>query len=426
MFNDILKVIAKIPNEKKAKLYSFTFLIIGIIGIVLVNKVSMFIIQHTDNNQDTKLPLFIGITFFIVTSVFLYFFLRSIAKIEKEAKEKLILFQKKESENLKLINFVLDNTADAIYWFKFDGKIVYVNNRLCKVLGYTKEELLNEHIIKIDKKFHEVEKIIIQKKKQFNYFESELTTKDGKSFPCLIAANYFSANGEEEFICAFARDITEQKKKEQIIKSSLEEKEILIKEIHHRVKNNLQVLSSLLSMQKRREKNDVINTQLDKTRSRIYAIALVHEIIYQDNDLRFINMKQYLEKLTFAIKDIYNLKNTLNINISVKENINLSINNSVLVALVIHELLLNSIKHAFKDRNNGNIDIFIYQNNKQILFGVKDNGIGYNIQKLKNNNSLGWQLIESIVEFQLNGELEIINENGLSCSISYEISEEED
>lgn len=293
-------------------------------------------------------------------------------------------------------------------------------------MGYTKEELLNEHIIKIDKKFHEVEKIIIQKKKQFNYFESELTTKDGKSFPCLIAANYFSANGEEEFICAFARDITEQKKKEQIIKSSLEEKEILIKEIHHRVKNNLQVLSSLLSMQKRREKNDVINTQLDKTRSRIYAIALVHEIIYQDNDLRFINMKQYLEKLTFAIKDIYNLKNTLNINISVKENINLSINNSVLVALVIHELLLNSIKHAFKDRNNGNIDIFIYQNNKQILFGVKDNGIGYNIQKLKNNNSLGWQLIESIVEFQLNGELEIINENGLSCSISYEISEEED
>lgn len=426
MLNDILNVIARIPNEKKAKLYSFSFLIIGILGIIIVNKLSLFIIQNTDHKDNPIFPLLIGISFFIITSIFLYYFLKSIAKIEKEAKEKLIQFQKEESENLKLINFVLDNTADAIYWFKFDGSIVYVNNRLCKMLGYEKDELIGNNIMVIDKKFIEIEKTIICKKKQYNYFESELTTKEGKTFPCFIAANYFSANENEEFVCAFARDITEQKRKENIIKSSLEEKEILIKEIHHRVKNNLQVLSSLLSMQKRREKNSVITNQLDKTRSRIYAIALVHEIIYKGDDLRFINMDQYLKKLSLAMKDIYNLDENIKIDIRVSEKMNLGINYSVLTALVIHELLLNSIKHAFRDKTDGTITIIIENNEDDVVFEVKDNGIGCDIEKLKNSNSLGWQLIESIVEFQLDGTLEIASKDGFSCKVTYKLVNDED
>jgi PAS domain S-box-containing protein len=426
MFNKILNEIARIENEKKAKLYTFLFLIVSISGIIIVNNVSLFILKNNHENY-TNLPLFIGITFFILVSFILYFFLQSIAKREKETKDKLIKFKKQEKENLKLINFVLDNTADAIYWFDFKGKIVYVNNRLCKILGYTKEELYNTHISKIDKRFHIVEKIIIDKKKQFNYFESELTTKEGKTFPCLIAANYFSANGEEEFVCAFARDITEQKRKEHIIKTSLKEKEILIKEIHHRVKNNLQVLSSLLSMQKRREKNDIVINQLEKTRSRIYAIALVHEIIYQGNDLTFINIEHYLKKLINAIKDIYNIKDNIKIYVNVSKNINLGINYSVLTGLIIHELLLNSIKHAFKGINSGKIDIFIHKiGSKKISFGLKDNGSGCSIEKLKNSHSLGWQLIESIVEFQLEGELKIDSSKGFFCEIEYEIKDEEE
>lgn len=426
MLNDILNVIARIPNEKKAKLYSFSFLIIGILGIIIVNKLSLFIIQNTEEQKDPILPLLVGISFFIIVSIFLYYFLRSIAKIEKEAKEKLIQFQKEESENLKLIHFVLDNTADAIYWFKFDGSIVYVNNRLCKMLGYSKEQLIGQHITIIDKKFTEVEKTIIRKEKQYNYFESELTTKEGKTFPCFIAANYFSVNENEEFVCAFARDITEQKRKENIIKSSLEEKEILIKEIHHRVKNNLQVLSSLLSMQKRREKNSVITNQLDKTRSRIYAIALVHEIIYKGDDLRFINMEQYLSKLSLAMKDIYNLDESIKIEINVSEKMNLGINYSVLTALVIHELLLNSIKHAFVNKKDGTISISIKNNEDEVIFKVKDNGVGCDIGKLKNSNSLGWQLIESVVEFQLDGTLEIASNDGFSCKVTYKLVNDED
>lgn len=315
----------------------------------------------------------------------------------------------------------MDNTADAIYWFRFNGSIVYVNNRLCKMLGYTKDELIGNNITIIDKKFSEIEKTIIRKERQYNYFESELTTNDGKTFPCFIAANYFSANENEEFVCAFARDITEQKRKENIIKSSLEEKEILIKEIHHRVKNNLQVLSSLLSMQKRRETNSEITNQLDKTRSRIYAIALVHEIIYQGDDLRFINMDQYLTKLSYAMKDIYNLDENIKIEISVSKKMNLGINYSVLTALVIHELLLNSIKHAFKNKDEGIISITIENNNDDVIFEVKDNGIGCDIEKLKNSNSLGWQLIESVVEFQLDGNLEISSKDGFSCRVTYKL-----
>ncbi|OCL82892.1 putative sensor histidine kinase pdtaS [Aliarcobacter thereius] len=423
MLNDILKAIVKIPNEKKANLYSLIFLFIGIFGILLVNEASIYILKNTNSADiNTKLPLFIGISFFIFVSIILYFFLKTIAKKEQEARDKLTLFQKQEIEHLKLINFVLDNTADAIYWFKFDGKIVYVNDRLCKILGYKKEELLNQNITIIDKKFNDIEKIVIEKKKQFNYFESELTTKSGKTFPCFIAANYFSSSEKEEFICAFARDITEQKRKEQIIKSSLEEKEILIKEIHHRVKNNLQILSSLLSMQKRREKNSEINTQLDKTRSRIYAISLVHEIIYKGDDLRFINMKQYLEELIEAMKGIYNLDEDLEIFIEASKEINFGINNSVLIALVIHELFLNSIKHAFKNIKKGRIDIFILQENDEIIFGVKDNGVGCDIKKIEEKNSLGWQLIESIVKMQLDGDLEIKNRDGFLCTIRYKIA----
>lgn len=329
--------------------------------------------------------------------------------------------------NLQRFNFALDNSADAIYWFTFDTHFFYVNDAACKMLGYTKEELLNMKLSDIDQDYTKnTQDFLIEiKKQQYICFESQQTRKNGNTFPASVTASYFS-DASKEFICAFGRDITEQKSRQKLIteqnealKSSLQDKEVLIKEIHHRVKNNLEVISSLLQMQNRRETNEQVKDALSKSQSRIYAIALVHKMLYKNNDLVTINMKEHLEQLSSAMIELYAQNKNITVNLDT-DKILLTMDYAVLVALIVHELFLNSIKHAFIDCDIGTITIFIKNSdNNAILFGVSDNGIGIDPTKTNTATSLGCQLINTIAEDQLDGKIITDSSEGLSCSILF-------
>ncbi|MBU1643202.1 PAS domain S-box protein [bacterium] len=415
----------KISNENRARLQAVGFAIVGVIGVAIVDRLSINLINS--GNEKFGLPFLLGVMFFILSAFFLYVLLRRTAQVAEDALIRLSEYQKNEKENLQLFNFALDNSADAIYWFTFDTHFFYVNDAACKMLGYSKEELLGMQLCDIDPDYNKnTEKFLDEiKQKKFICFESSQTRKDGSTLPVSVSTNYFR-NGEKEFICAFGRDITEQKERQSIItaqnralKNSLQDKEVLIKEIHHRVKNNLEVISSLLQMQSRRETNSEVKDALSKSQSRIYAIALVHEMLYQNSDLATINMRSYLERLSSAMIDLYAQNKKITVHLDA-EDLFLSMDYAVLVALIVHELFLNAIKHAFVNSDTGVIDIFIKKGTEgSIVFGVNDNGIGINREKVSTSTSLGCQLINTITEFQLNGEIETDSENGFRCAITF-------
>ena len=206
------------------------------------------------------------------------------------------------------------------------------------------------------------------------------------------------------------------------LQSSLSEKEVLLKEIHHRVKNNLQVISSLLYLNSKKTRDKETLEMFKDSQNRVKSIALVHERLYQSRDLGSINFEEYVRKLIIDLSRSYGVnQDIIKINIDIN-NIFISIDNAVPCGLIINELVSNSFKYAFPE-NTGKekyINIsFKRIGRKELLLIVSDNGIGINEElKERKKHSLGIQLVETLVE-QLDGTLEIEPSSGTTFKIRY-------
>jgi len=187
-------------------------------------------------------------------------------------------------------------------------------------------------------------------------------------------------------------------------------KDLLYKEVHHRVKNNLNIVSSILAMQAQNEDKKV-QKLIATSKTRIDSIAMVHSMLYVTNNLERVNAKEYIEKL------VSHLKKTMSINIKIFKkikNIELSLNEIIPLGLILNELLTNSFKYAFNDKKNPQIVIVLRIFQKNVMLNYYDNGSG----KKNENENLGIKLIRLNIK-QLKGKLKIKNENGLLYKISY-------
>ncbi len=219
-------------------------------------------------------------------------------------------------------------------------------------------------------------------------------------------------------------DLTERIKEENIqLQRSNREKETLLKEIHHRVKNNLQIISSLVRLQARNEDNEEVKAILDVTLSRILSIANVHELLYKSNELASIDFNGYSNTLLQSLIDSMVNEQVIDYEITT-ERIKLPLEIAIPLGLILNELLTNSIKHGFVGRKNGHIDINLSRTPTEYILHVADDGVGIPPQKQDGSvDSLGLLLIESLTE-QLNGSLErISNSNGTSYTIGFPISD---
>ena len=215
----------------------------------------------------------------------------------------------------------------------------------------------------------------------------------------------------------------ERKKIDEKIKSSLVEKEVLLKEIHHRVKNNLQIISSLLNLQADKIEDKTAKEKYIESIGRIKSMAIIHELLYSSKNLSTLNIKEYLAELISFISQTYNIKN--NIKIELKVNVSndyFDINKAIPCGIIINELLSNAYKYAFLEKQNGKIVIELINNPKQkneCLLKVSDNGIGMpKIINTEDPDSLGLQLINSLVH-QLDGKIEIKVQKGTSFLITF-------
>ena len=215
-----------------------------------------------------------------------------------------------------------------------------------------------------------------------------------------------------------------RKNAEDQIKASLKEKEVLLREIHHRVKNNLQVISSLLDMQARNAKDKDVKDALSESMNRIMAMSLIHSQLYEGSDLSEINMKMFVNRLLGQLQ-IYQVGDTRIAHVIQVDDYPFPIAVAVPVGLVINELLSNALKHAFEGRDEGRIEVILTASESGMInLRVSDDGVGlppgFDINKSK---TLGLRLVKIITEDQLRGTLEVTGEEGATFNIEFDITD---
>ncbi|MEN6553138.1 MAG: histidine kinase dimerization/phosphoacceptor domain -containing protein [Methanobacterium sp.] len=216
-----------------------------------------------------------------------------------------------------------------------------------------------------------------------------------------------------------ARDITERKIMEDKIKNSLQEKEMLIRETYHRVKNNLMVISSLLDLQARYIEDIETQNIFRDSQNRARSMALIHEKLYQTTDLKWINFANYIKKLSMELFETYSgQSNNIKINFDLEDH-ELDTETSIPLGLIVNELISNSLKHAFPDGRNGIIKIKFYKDGGKYVLIISDNGIGFPEDlDYKKSDSLGLRIVNSLVD-QIHGEIDMDRTQGTKFTIKF-------
>ncbi len=328
---------------------------------------------------------------------------------------------------------LFNTTPDYTMIIGTDGILIDVNEAAKEVTGLSKDDL-------IGKKFSSLkilldEEMPLHRKNVSKVLNGEVINSSESRFidykgDIRYVETYLKPLRENNEILAFnivAHDITERKKAEEQLKSSLKEKEMLVKEIHHRVKNNLMVISSLLNLQSRYIKDKESLNIFKESQSRAKSMALIHEKLYRSDDMKKINFGEYIETLS---KDLYRTYITdygrIKLNLDV-EDAKIDINTSVPLGLIVNELVSNCMKHAFPandkfaspEEMEGQINIIFKKVDNSFVLEVKDNGIGFpDDLDYKNTDSLGLQLVNMLVD-QIDGQLELNNVNGTEFKIKF-------
>jgi two-component sensor histidine kinase len=206
------------------------------------------------------------------------------------------------------------------------------------------------------------------------------------------------------------------------ISQTLKDREVLLKEVHHRVKNNLQIVSSLLSLQGKFSEHKSVTEILQEIQNKIQAMAIIHEKLYSSHDLSKINLRTYLDNLLAYFNTSYALSEQNIIINKTIDHINLDMDYLVPCGLIVNEIIANSIKHAFQDNQGGQISIEASRNNDQCILTVKDTGVGFPEDfEIENSKSLGMQLIQGLTQ-QINGSIHIISNPGAYYTIAFNIA----
>jgi PAS domain S-box-containing protein len=319
---------------------------------------------------------------------------------------------------------LVEASNDLIWKLDKNAKITFINHASEEILGYKIQELLNldfELLLCDDQKL-KCNLLHSQVREGTNYRNLELKMITKHGIQKHLNANIYPLYDSTETIvgCAEnATDISHIIEQQKSLEAMLKEKEILIKEIHHRVKNNLAVVSSLLTLQAYNQTDRSTINALSESQSRIQSIATIHEQLYQDELFTQIEMGSYLKQLTKDIEETYS-SNQKEIIVSVEgDDIFLNVNQAVPFGILTNELVINAFKYAFEGYFKGIITLKLSNRNNQMTLTVSDNGVGLPQQFDPNKEeSLGMTLVQSLCE-QLGAELKYWTDHGAHFSISF-------
>lgn len=342
--------------------------------------------------------------------------------IERNKLIQNLRYEKSKGERERIISEIFRNASVAIYRTTIDGEFLVVNPAMGKMFGYTAEEFktLNAKELYPEAKDRLNFRKLLEEKKVITGFEEVLIKKDKTILYTLESSKLVTDENGNIFFEGVIEDITKRKEAEEALTESLKEKDVLLRELYHRTKNNMQVISSLLAL-----KADLINDEsakniLNEMGARIRAIALIHQKLYQSKNLSRIDLKEYIKDLAKLLTDSYKTTSGKISLVLELESVNVLIDTAIPCGLIINELITNSLKYAFPGDREGKISIKLHQSKDGVIaLEIADNGIGIPEDKdLLNSGSLGIQLIKSIAEYQLFGDIDFQTKNGVSCIIN--------
>jgi len=316
-----------------------------------------------------------------------------------------------------------DCIPDPIIIFDpIEGKVLFANDLFVLLLGYSMVELMDKYVYNLD--FHTPDASAWQVQADALKHNGRIQTqtlyrkKNGNMIPVEISIG-FCREGFECIVCV-VHDISHLMKQTEKISISLQEKEHLLKEIHHRVKNNLQTISSLLSLGSKKIKNQSVLNVLQEIQNRIHAIATVHEILYKSDMAGRVDMSKYLKYLLASLIDSFGLlAKGVSVNLKTQKLFFL-MDMAMPCGLIVNELITNAIQHAFtKDTAVKVIDIALSQNTDgKITLSVKDSGVGFHLDNENEEVSVGLKMV-TILAKQLDGELKRIDSDGTEFRVIF-------
>lgn len=318
----------------------------------------------------------------------------------------------KESE--EKYRLLVENQTDMVVKFDPEGKVLFASPSYCEVLGRTEESIVGSNFLPLvhQDDLKKTQRVLekLHRPPYVVFLEHRLLTMNGWRWIAWADKAIMNEQGELEAFVGVGRDITERKLAEDRIMRSLKEKELLLREIHHRVKNNLQIVSTLLSLQSSKIKDQKVIDLYRESQNRILSIALIHENLYQSEDLTSINFASYVKNLIDDLSNSYGVDpNQIQIEMNIEEVI-MNIETAIPGGLIVNELISNTLKHAFP-QGQGKIHLELTKKEGKHILKVRDNGEPFPDDfEVAETDTLGMKLILNLVQ-QLDGKITLNKTN---------------
>lgn len=394
------------------------YLIAGFIWILYSDQWVLYILS--DPEQITRVQSQKG-WFFVAVSAFIIFLLI------KQNNNMLGRSIENLAINNKKFEATFNNSPVGIAYHKPNEKWIEVNQTLCDLLGYTKKEFMQLHFsdfIDSDDLHHgrDLDRQLAEGKIDYIEVEKKYIRKDGSKFPGVLRKSaVFNGQNSAEYLIAVVEDVSRQKKHEEQLNKSLMEKEVLLSEVHHRVKNNLAIISALFDFQTMYTEDEQVQSIMDKSRIRIKCLAMIHETFSQNGDSVEINFSSFLNQLVSFLKSAFSFQKQ---NVLIKSDIKpvqLNINLAIPLSLIFTELMI----HAKSDKIEGDkkpvIIVTLIEKGNLVTLTVKDEGAGlFKKKEVDTPNTLTFTIVKTLVD-QIQGDFDArFNKNKASFTLTLE------
>lgn len=330
----------------------------------------------------------------------------------------------RESESK--LRHIYENAPVMMYSIDEEGRIYNVNEKWLQEMGFTRDEVIGHKIDLVmtpesGQRAHRKEIPRFWRQGYARDVPYQFVRKDGTVIDVLDHSIATTDPSGRCISLSVVHDVTAQKRAAEQIANSLKEKEVLLREVHHRVKNNMQIVVSLLRLQSRTIQNETAREALVDSQNRIKAMALIHETLYQSENLTGITLRSYVHRLVRNLLSVHGPRGrSAQILVDVGDAA-LDIDTAVPVGLIINELVSNSLKHAFPDRKPGEVRVTVHPTGEEeIELTVADDGIGLPEElDPRNTATLGLRLVTRLAEDQLGGKLEFRRGEGSCCMLRF-------
>lgn len=322
------------------------------------------------------------------------------------------------------VNNIIQSMGDMLFVTNSEGEIELVNHAVSEKLEYDPKIIIKTSFWNLlpGEERQQIKDLVIRGEGMESPVETQFVLQSGKIIPVNLSYTVLPTGNKEINRIFVASDISLLKDAEQKISESLKEKNVMLAEIHHRVKNNLAVISGLLEMQIWDLDNDEVIHMLRDSQLRIQSIALVHEKLYQTENFANVQISDYIHQLVKGITDSFNDPNK-NIQTSIDcDDISMSITQAIPFSLLLNEGVVNAYKHAFEGQDDGVIKISLKKEMNSLRLIIQDDGVGISDKKSDPDSSLGMRLVETLTK-QLDGEndLRISSEGGTVFEVIFSL-----